>query len=365
MHKGLLILDLFVLICLTIQLLPIISVPITGKGIGYNLHLSKYGNYTFGVLGLCTSNNICSKPKVGYPPETDAFYSFMDSENGEYPDFAAAELPSRARYVISKLLVVHIVGFCFTTLLFLLSLALTVILWLEESETRVPFKDAVRKKVKIRQNSRNNSSTDLTESTSATKMDSLSDKETVNNERKSKDITPYLNFMLMLSLLSFLLTLLAFLSDILLFIPHLSYLGWLQLCPIILLSTVTSMLCFIKRSISSRKYLNDEYRYENDDMRKSVNVGVLNWKDTDSDDGFYVYTNGFYSNYNNDDTPQEGHSHAPELFPANISTHSGWIRHSGHNETGDDVSISSSRDDSYNEHENIQMRLLNDHEHDT
>ncbi|CUM45917.1 unnamed protein product [Debaryomyces fabryi] len=364
MHKGLLLLDLFVLVCLMIQLLPVISVPITGKEIGYNLHLSKYGNYTFGVFGLCTSNNICSRPKIGYPSETDEFYSFMDDDQGEYPDFAAAELPSKARYAISKLLVVHLVGFCFTGILFLVTSALTVILWLEESETKVPFKDVVRKKVKIRQNSRNNSSTDLTETTSATKMDSLSDKGTLNSERKTKDITPYLNLMLMLSLLSFLLTLLAFLSDMLLFIPHLSYLGWLQLCPIILLSTVTSMLCFIKRSISSRKYLTDEYGYENDDMRKRVNVGVLNWKDTDSDDGFYVYTNGFYSNYNNDDNHQEGQSHAPELFPANNSTH-GWIRHSGYNENGDDVSISSSRDDSYNEHENIQMRLLSDHGHDS
>ena len=63
----------------------------------------------------------------------------------------------------------------------------------------MPFKDAVRRKVKIQQNSRNNSSTELTESTSVTKMNSLSDEETVDNERKSKDITPYLNLMLMLS----------------------------------------------------------------------------------------------------------------------------------------------------------------------
>ena len=46
-----------------------------------------------------------------------------------------------------------------------------------------------------------------------------------------------------------------FLADILLFTPNLSYLGWLQLIPIVLMALVTSMLCFIKRSISSKSSL--------------------------------------------------------------------------------------------------------------
>lgn len=362
MHKGLLILDILVLICLVVQLLPVISVPITGLGIGYNLHLSKYQNYTFGVFGLCTKHGICSKPRIGYPPESDEFYSFMDSD-GEYPEFAAAELPSKARYAISKLLVVHIVGFCFTSIILLISSGLTMILWMEESQMKLN-KQSIGKNVRIRQSSKNNSSTDMTESTSTTKID-ISSGENAKGTTGivKKDITPYLNMMLMLSLLSFLLTLLAFLADILLFVPHLSYLGWLQLCPIILLSTVTSMLCFVKRSISSRKYLTDEHRYENDEMRMREDVGVLNWKDTDSDDGFYVYTNGFYSNYNNDDIHNEGHS--TDRLPDNLNSRRGWVRHSGYNEAGENDSFNSasSRVDSFEDNDNIEMRLLSDHEH--
>lgn len=110
--------------------------------------------------------------------------------------------------------------------------------------------------------------------------------------------------MLVFTFFSVLTTLLAFLADILLFTPNLSYLGWLQLIPIVLMALVTSMLCFIKRSISSRKFFESEYRYANDDMRIMRKTYVDEfWNDNASDDGFYVYTDGFYTR-NGDDVQQ-------------------------------------------------------------
>ena len=62
------------------------------------------------------------------------------------------------------------------------------------------------------------------------------------------------------------------------------------------MALVTSMLCFIKRSISSRKFFESEYRYANDDMRIMRKTYVDEfWNDNASDDGFYVYTDGFYT----------------------------------------------------------------------
>lgn len=349
MHKGLLILLGLSFICGILQFLPIIAVPITGKAIGYNLYLSKYQDYAFGVYGICNiKKHRCSRPKIGYPSESDDYYSFV-GEN-KHPSFGGAELPSKARYTISKLLVVHLIGFSLSCLSVLVIGGLIFILWIEETGLKCLIKSMVADKMNMGKGRKiNNSSSDITESTLATKISSAPEiaSTSVQRQDNKRDITLYLNSMLIISLLSFLLTLLAFLADILLFTPHLSYLGWIQLCPIILLSVMISMLCFIKRSITSRKYLNDDNTYNNDDMRTRKNVGVLHWNDSDSDDGFYVYTNGFYSNYNNEDTYREGNTSANQPF-LNNSTQSGWVRHDPYNELSDDISINSSSDISIN-----------------
>lgn len=327
MHKGLILLAVLSCICFVIQLLPVISVPITGSGTNYNLHLSLFNNNTFGVFGLCDLDTItCSRPGIGYPSKDSAFFELSSST--DYDDqFGGIELPSKATYTISKLLVVHVLGFCLSSLLLILIVWLIVILDIDESK---PKSDRTIFKLKYKVLDR----PDFDESKVGQGLQSSSSKK----RKKKRDITPFLNWMLVLSLLSFLLTLLAFLVDILLFIPHLSYLGWIQLLPVIVLPIEASIICFSKRSISSRKYFEDDYKkINNDDMRIRKKVDITRWnEDSASDDGFYVYTNGFYSNYN--DNSKSG---TPGSLENNRQ--SGWIRHTPHDDTGDEGSIDSNQ----------------------
>ncbi|KAG7195705.1 regulator of ime2 [Scheffersomyces spartinae] len=125
-----------------------------------------------------------------------------------------------------------------------------------------------------------------------------------DDEDQPRDISMYLSFMLMFSLCDFIATLLALLADILLFIPRLTYVGWIQILPLILLAFTASTICFMKREVSTRKYLQGgDSNYKNDDMylrRRMVTDPDNDDDDSGSDDGFYVYTNGFYSNSDKD-----------------------------------------------------------------
>lgn len=308
-NKGLLLIAGFTGVCLVIQLLSVISVPITGKGSGYHLNLSTYRNYTFGVFGICDlQTDVCSSPVIGYPSTESAFY-FLANDDGFDDILGGVELPSKATYTISKLLVVHVVGFCFTSLLFLVAAGLAAFLFFEERRVQNE-NETVRLP-------RNGSSEILL----------AADQTPALVKRPKQDITVYLNVMLVVSLLSFVLTLLAFLADILLFIPRLSFLGWLQLLPLVVLAMTASMLCFIKRSVSSRRHFDDYRTYENNDMRPYKNAET-SWRDESaSDDGFYVYTNGFYSNYNE----------AGEMVDDTAAVSGAkWVRHGTHR---DDVSV--------------------------
>lgn len=315
MHKGLVVLCILTCICLVIQLLPLISVPITGESTNYNIRLSTYKNNTFGLFGVCDiALDICSPPKIGYPSKHSHFYAISVEEN--YDDkFGGIELPSGATYTISKLLVVHVIGFCLTAIIFLLISSLSVILYLDSKGFESSRTALKHFKYKLLKQSND---------------DNISPASTGSVKPQKRDLRPYLSLILTASLLSFLSTLLAFLVDILLFIPHLSYLGWIQLIPIILLAIMASMVCFIKRTISSRKYLEEEYKTEMDDMRMRNNVDTTRWNDDSaSDDGFFIYTNGFYSNYNDSNSHNKGKG--------------GWIRHSPYNDTADEVSNNSSQ----------------------
>lgn len=307
MQKGIWLINVLAVISCVLQLLAVISVPVTGKAIGYNLYLSKYENVAFGVLGLCDlEHNKCSPSRIGYPSGKDGF-DFSNNRQGKR-DMSRAELPTKARYTISKLLVVHIVGLFCSAVVLALQIIVSVILLTEENKLSFSWLSWKRKteNSKKLKKTGNYLSDDLVENAEQMVQELVSTNPSRGRSNKSKNkskrkfnMMPCLNLLLLFSLLSFLFSLLGLLSDILLFIPHLSYLGWIQLAPIIFMAVITSMLCFIKRSISSRKYLEDTQKFTSE-IKFNRNTGFV-WNDTDSDDGFYVYTNGFYSNYNNDD----------------------------------------------------------------
>lgn len=322
-HKGLVLLGVLSTICLVIQLLPVISVPITGRMTNYNLHLSIYNNNSFGVFGVCDlSTNHCSRPSIGYPSKKSDFYGISNPDIYE-SQFGGIKLPSRATYTISKLLVVHVIAFCLTALLCIVILYLLLTLHFDSLH-------------------------DMLSKVGYKKLHS-DPKPTSDSKKTKRDLTPYLNAMLIISMFSFLLTLLAFLVDILLFIPHLSYLGWLQLIPIVFMTIEASMICFHKRYISSRKYLDDDNKNTNDDMRLRENVDISRWDDdAASDDGFVVYTNGFYSNYNDN---------ATYLNDKDFSN-GGWIRHTPYNDTADEDSINSSQAEGRMNAEQIEMEAF-------
>lgn len=300
MNEGLVVLAVLSIVCFVVQLLPVISVPITGPLNNYNINLSTHRNHTFGVFGVCNIfQNKCSRVQIGYVSSHSLEFETDDS----LAPFSGIDLPSRATITISKLLIVHVIAFCSTALLCLVLAYLLILLYVRGMDVLV--RPLISKL--------------------PSQKDSKSHKPRI-------DITPFLNVMLGFSLLLFLLTLLAFLVDILLFIPNLSYLGWLQLLPIVIHLIQALMICFISRSISLRRYLNDDYKYDNDDMRIQKNVDISRWDDNASDDGFFVYTNGFTSNLDdgeNTRTIQHGQD-------------GGWIRHTPYN---DEASIDSNHED--------------------
>ncbi|OWB64456.1 hypothetical protein B5S29_g5565 [[Candida] boidinii] len=63
----------------------------------------------------------------------------------------------------------------------------------------------------------------------------------------------YLLLILLFMLPTFLLTLLSFLVDILLFLPHLQWCGWILLGSTVLIAISGTLLCIMRRTVSSRK----------------------------------------------------------------------------------------------------------------
>lgn len=291
MHSGLIFIGSLCVICWVIQFLPVISVPITGASINYNLHFSLFNNFTFGVFGVCDIvRNVCSEPQIGYPT-SDLFFYVQSGETFDDDSLASIELPSEATHSISKLLVVHIVAFFFTNVLMLVT---GFLLWLLHCDKHP---EVLAWKVWIKP-------------------------PTESSKPRKRKISGFLNWMFLTALLSFILTLLAFLADVLLFIPKLSFLGWIQLIPILVMAVIASLICFMKRSILSRKHLEEEiYPVNNDEMRaKNVHRWV---DDSASDDGFYVYTNGFYSANNNESRAQQSGSVARRTPENNVTLENG------------------------------------------
>lgn len=306
MHSGIVFIGILCLVSFGIQLLPVISVPITGEKLHYNISFSTNNNITFGVLGVCNLvSHKCSGVSVGYP--------FKDSITDRVPEYSedidsisSINLPSGATHLISKLLVVHILAFFFTSVLTLESIIVALITYVDDKQPKEKLRNALAK---------------VTSRVSdAHSPDGDSDPIDMELDApKKRDITPHLNWMLLMAGLSFLLTLLAFLADLILFIPRLTYLGWIQLLPVSLMTLNASLLCFIKRSILSRRHLEEDYRGNNNDMRSR---GVLPpWvDDSASDDGFYVYTNGFYGG--DDDDLEDRYSRRQRASDSLPSVHS-------------------------------------------
>ncbi|ODV81786.1 pali-domain-containing protein [Suhomyces tanzawaensis NRRL Y-17324] len=313
MNKELYALAVLNAFCLVVQLLPVISVPITSASSRF--YLSQYQSYSFGVFGICDlQTSVCSHAKIGYPPVNSTFYELASEQ---VPDVGGIALPSNATYAISKLLVVHVIAFGFLALLLLVVLFLISLEYVDELDKSYFFKMVGKPNIK----------------NEPVEEEFLPKDPTP--KKKTRDITVYINVMLSFSLLSFICTLLGLLADILLFIPNLSYVGWLQLFPVTVLTLISAMLCFVKRTLYSRRYLELEHKYENDDMRLRKNILERRWSDDASDDGFYVYTNGFYSAHNGEGT----------VGPAGRanSLHSGWIHHTYRNESAEEISINSLR----------------------
>lgn len=325
MYKALLALLILCTVCWVIQLLPVISVPLTShRG---NIYLSHFENVKFGVFGICdTKIGKCSSPKIGYPSSNSSFYNLTNDVSTSY---SGVVLPSYVRYTISKLLVVHVVAFCFSSLL----LIVMFILYTLESWDRIELRKR-REELNHLRNERQEEEHGHVEfdDEGETNMD------TIEFHKEERDLGPYLNIMLILTIFSVLTTLLAFLADILLFVPRLSYLGWMQLLPIVSMALITSMLCFIKRSISSRKFFeNYDHPYANDEMKILRNRAMEHsWNDVSSDDGFVVYTDGFYTRNEGEAEDTRDRNHSTSSFRSGV-------RHSNFRQS-EDYSVNSSRE---------------------
>ncbi|GMF17034.1 unnamed protein product [[Candida] boidinii] len=155
------------------------------------LTLCKFDGYEFGVFGVCKDGS-CTHVGIGYKPDERIGYGpSQQSENYEF------SLPSNARHSISYLLVVHPIATGFNIIELLLVVSL------------------------FNQNLSNS--------------------------------TNYLLAILLFMLPTFLLTLLSFLVDILLFLPHLQWCGWTLLGSTVLIAVSGTILCIMRRTVSSRK----------------------------------------------------------------------------------------------------------------
>ncbi|KAI5968560.1 RIM9 [Candida margitis] len=287
-----------------------------------NIYLSHFENVKFGVFGICDmQTGKCSTPKIGYPSSNSSFYNLGSDVSTSY---SGVVLPSYVRYTISKLLVVHVVAFCFSSLL------LIVIFMLYALESMDRMKD------RIESRKRRDEMDHLRNERREEEHEDDANMDTGDLRKEKRDLSPYLNIMLILTIFSVLTTLLAFLADILLFTPRLSYLGWVQLLPIVSMALITSMLCFIKRSISSRRFFeNYDHPYANADMKILRNRAMeQSWNDSSSDDGFVVYTDGFY-------TRNEGDGDETRVNIHSTSSLRSVVRH---NHQSDEFSVNSSRE---------------------
>lgn len=282
MRWGIVFIGVLSLICCVIQLLAVISVPITGQGTGYTLALSHYNNVSFGVFGVCdTVRDTCSSPKIGYS-SADSF-TYLSDQSEALDSLTVVQLPSEVTHFISKLLVVHVIAFVFTSLLVLQTGTVLLLDVLDGMNIKRGVLGKLRRVLHCSGPSGTGKEPDLP-----------------RPHYKRKQSYVYYNFMLLFAIMAFLLTLLAFLADILLFVPKMTVLGWIQLLPILFSALIASFVCFLKRSIQSRRHLDDEVAFGH----RHKNTGHSPWEDDGSEERVVIYSNGFLRD---DDTEEDEH----------------------------------------------------------
>lgn len=253
-------------LCAMVQLMPVITVPVSRPS--RHLNLSEYNDFAFGVFGICDmTSDWCSRISVGYE-------SINLTRSIETPDqYVGDNLPSPTIHAVSQLLIMHVVAFG-TSELSAMSLAALLIM---QTYTRWKWR---------RRSIESNSSNSEALSTESAPPHSGAWK--VNS-------VPYLNLAFAFSLLSFFSTLLAFLADAVLFTPHLGVLIWIQAIPIILFSIIVTLLCFMRRTVLWARKI-EKFDLE-DDTYGPRRISERNsfFGDSASDDGFYVFANGIDS----------------------------------------------------------------------
>jgi len=80
-------------------------------------------------------------------------------------------------------------------------------------------------------------------------------------------------FLLLWTIPSFLISLLSFLVDILLFVPHLDWGGWIVLAATVLIAVSGVLLCIMRRTVSSRRALQRKDTFGNDYQLQPLNYG--------------------------------------------------------------------------------------------
>lgn len=282
MHSGVLFILVLTLICWALHLLPVISVPITSVSSKYRIELSYFRNVSYGVFGFClTKYESCSKASIGYVGDV-VFPSVPEEFQLGNP--VNLVLPSRAMQTFSKLLFVHVVAFIFTSFL----LVTIVCCMLQEYFT---LQDPVEK---LKKDAKKRKGTGLEPDPTAD-YDEL---HYIYLQKRRKSFNIYFGIMLVFSIFLFLLALLGFLADILIFVPFLGWVGWVQLAVVLIMALISSLVCFMKRSIMSRRHLEEEvYSLGRISSRQS---------DNDSDLGVYIYSNGFLTA--NDDNQEENNN---------------------------------------------------------
>lgn len=260
MHSGVIFISILTLICWVIQLLPVISVPITASDARYRIELSNYKNTSFGVFGFCQLQyDSCSEPTIGYVGDVVFPYVPDEFQSGNP---ITVFLPNKAMQAFSKLLFVHVIAFVFSSFLLL-----TTLFCLLHEHFYLPNTKSENKK--------NNETSPPV------------DEDTIyyNLQKRRRIFTIYFELMLALSILCFLLALLGFLADILLFNVGLGWVGWIQLAGVLIMALISSLLCFMRRSILSRRHLEEEVYA----LRRVPST----LSDSASDLSVYIYTNGF------------------------------------------------------------------------
>ncbi|ODV59639.1 Rim9p [Ascoidea rubescens DSM 1968] len=230
---------ILLIISSTLQLISVLSVPIS-----QNITLCRYDGYRFGVFGICNNNGVCSSISIGYSDD-----SIIDELSG-------FSLPSNARHVVSRLLIVHPISTGFTLILLILSILIHF--------------NRFKKNLKL------------------------------------------LFFLLLWTLPTFLLSLLSFLVDILLFIPHLGWAGWIILPATVLIALASGVICVLRRSISSRIAMdNQNFLFSSQNQDNLQPYRLNSYKPSDS----------FSNSTNNSTTNPISNHNLPGINTNNYNNH--------------------------------------------